>query len=170
MEQRRDLSEWLIHFVHDRNPDNDPLTRWWEQDSYRYPIAFDEKEAPIYTHWPEQDETEPLAPDADAMRVLSKIVDDGHIRAGWSFRGRRPTIYGPRAAVCFTEMPLYAFLAYAKDRADERHVHTYGIALPKRELFRAGARPVIYGLSGNHAEVPMPDRGYWEGPRLLAPS
>lgn len=170
MAQRKDLSDWVIHFVHRRNPDNDPLTQWWEEDSLRYPITFTGEEEPVFTHWPEHDETDALAPDASAYSVLKKIVDDGHIRAGWSFRGGKPTIYGPRAAVCFTDMPLYALVDYAKARADERSVQTYGIALPKTELFRAGGRPVIYGLSDDHDEIPRADRGRWERPRLLSPS
>jgi hypothetical protein len=128
MAHRKDLSDWVIHFVHSRNPDNDPLTRWWEEGSLHYPIAFGNDEEPVFTHWPELDETKSLSPDAHAISVLIKIVDDGHIRAGWAFRRGKPTIYGPRAAVCFTEMPLYALIDYAKTRADEDNVQTYGIA------------------------------------------
>ena len=168
MAQRKDLSDWVIHFVHRRNPDNDPFTQWGEEDSLRYPIAFAGDEEPVFTHCPEHDETDELAPDAYAYSVLKKIVDDGHIRAGWSFRGGKPTIYGPRAAVCFTEMPLYALIDYAKVRADEDSVQTYGIALPKTEFFRAGGRPVIYGLSGDHHEISRIDGSRWERPRMLS--
>src|SRR5260370_41525724 len=67
-------------------------------------------------------------------------------------------------------MPVYAFLDYAKTRADKLNVQTYGIALLNEELFRAGARPVIYGLSRPHAELPSAASNRWAGPRLLDPS
>jgi hypothetical protein len=49
-------------------------------------------------------------------------------------------------------MPLYALLDYTRTRGDLASVDRYGIALLKRELFVAGARPVIYGLSRQHQE------------------
>jgi hypothetical protein len=49
-------------------------------------------------------------------------------------------------------MPLYALLDYTRARGDLASVDRYGIALLKRELFVAGARPVIYGLSRQHQE------------------
>jgi hypothetical protein len=52
-------------------------------------------------------------------------------------RNGRPTIYGPRAACCFTEMPLYALLHYASARADSAVVDYDGVALLKSELFAA---------------------------------
>lgn len=171
MDDRKDLSNWLIHFVHDRNTKNE-APQWDMQYDVqcRYPVAFDGKGKPIFTHWPEQDEFYNFPHDSDALYVMEKILSDGHIRSGWSFRGRKPTIYGPRSAVCFTEMPLYALLAYAKSRSDEQNVNTYGIALPKAEMFQAGARPVIYGLSGKHVELPGHPSGRWRGPRLLGES
>jgi hypothetical protein len=171
MSDRKDLSEWLIHFVHDRNTKNE-APQWDMQDDIpcRYPVAFDNGRAPIFTHWPEHDEFYHFPHDADAPYVMEKILSDGHIRSGWSFRGGKPTIYGPRSAVCFTEMPLYALLAYAKSRSDEQNVNTYGIALPKAEMFQAGARPVIYGLTGKHVELPGHPSGRWRGPRHLAES
>ena len=103
------------------------------------------------------------------MQVLLKIITDGHIRASWAFRNNRPTIYGPRAAVCFTEMPLYALLDYISQRGKDA-VAPYAIGLSKRELFRAGARPAIYGLTRSHVEQRggLQPRRPW--PRKLAPS
>ncbi len=171
MADRKDLSDWLIHFIHQRNMKNE-APPWDMQDAVqcRYPVAFDSDGEPVFTHWPEHDEFYPLPHDADALSVLRKILSDGHIRSGWSFRREKPTIYGPRSAVCFTEMPLYALLAYAKSRSDEKNVNTYGIALPKAELYQAGARSAIYGLTGKHVELPGHPSGYWRGPRLLAES
>ena len=82
-----------------------------------------------------------------SFEVLLKILHDGIIRPGWSHRGDSPTIYGKRSAVCFTEMPLYALAKYAIDRGEECKVDQYGIALNRYQLFRYGARPVIYGIS-----------------------
>lgn len=48
--------------------------------------------------------------------------------------------------MCFTEMPLHSLALYAQDRKETRCT-PYGIAVLKRELFGAGGRPVIYGLS-----------------------
>lgn len=108
-------------------------------------------------------------PDLDALQVLLKIITDGHIRASWAFRNGRPTVYGPRAAVCFTEMPLYALVKYAKQRSNDS-VRTYAVGILKRELFAAGGRPVIYGLSGKHVErkLKRPFNRGW--PRYLAPA
>lgn len=83
----------------------------------------------------------------DSFGVLKRIISDGYIRSGWSFRGGKLTIYGKHSAVCFTEMPLYALINYGKTREDSNLVSSYGIALPKRELFALGGRQVIYGLS-----------------------
>ena len=56
-------------------------------------------------------------------------------------RGR--TIYGPRPAVCFSEMPIgnwiqsiTAYYPYSDQR--------WGIAIPKRILYAYGARPILY--------------------------
>lgn len=165
---RKDISQWLIHFVHRRNPENDP-TQWFEEFVH-VPVAYDDTGRPIETDWQYYDQEHPIAPDDYAVSVLHKILDDGHIRATWSFRNEKPTIYGPRAAVCFTEMPLYALLDYARSRADEDSVQTYGIAIPKHELFAAGARPVIYGLTSDHAEAREGDPYYKVGGRILAHS
>ena len=115
--------------------------------------------------WSIKDREQILDLNADALSVLLRIMDDGHVRAGWSMRKARPTIYGPRPACCFTEMPLFALLSYARSRADSLAVDCYGIGLLKRELFTAGGRPVIYGLSGQHHEC-----GDERWPRRLHPS
>ena len=102
-------------------------------------------------------------------RCCLKIITDGHIRATWAFRKNRPTIYGPRAAVCFTEMPLYALIDYAKTRP-KHAVGTYAIGVLKKELFNAGGRPVIYGLSSKHTEQQLNSSIGKGWPRKLDPS
>lgn len=111
-----------------------------------------------------------LASDTSAYSVLKRILFDGYIKSGWSFRGGKPTIYGPRSAVCFTEMPLYALLAYASKRNNSSSVKAYGIALRKQELFRAGGRPVIYGISGIHQEASKSEPYFGKGFRCLSSS
>ena len=90
--------------------------------------------------------------DLSAYGVIRKIVSDGHIRASWAFRNGKPTIYGPRAAVCVTEMPLHTRLVDYAKRRKATDVGCYAIGLLKSEFFAAGGRSVIYGLSTEWAE------------------
>lgn len=128
----------------------------------------------ICYQWREFHEKFPLTENATSMDVLKQILTTGHIRAGWSFRQGRPTIYGPRGACCFTEMPLYALLQYVG--TGHSMISNYGIALPKRELFQHGGRSVIYGLSGEHVELPNEPETYaipteaWIREKLKDPS
>lgn len=170
---RKDLTTWVMHFIHDRNPENDPAYNINEGEATPlFPFHEDHQTNSRFELWEMSDEAHPIEPDASAFAVLLKIIEDGHIRSGWSFRNDCPTIYGPRSAVCFTEMPLYALLEYASEREDT-FVNCYAIGLLKQELFAAGGRPVIYGLSGVHSELAMPltrtiPRYKW--PRKLDPS
>ena len=134
--------------------------------SAAYPYHHDKAINARFDAWRISDEYYPIDPDPNALQVLQKIITDGHIRAGWAFRNSRPTIYGPRAAVCFTEMPLYALIAYAKERG-ANSVGSHAIGVPKRELFAAGGRPAIYGLSGKHVELRTTDVTAKVWPRYL---
>jgi hypothetical protein len=49
-------------------------------------------------------------------------------------------------------MPLYNFAKYAQSRKDPSGCSPYGICMQKRELYEAGGRPVIYGLSTSQPE------------------
>ena len=149
---RLDLSEWTMHFIHDRNPENEPDDKTIGYAYYGgFPYHENEDTNSRFDLWDISDSETFLDSEAKALEVLLKIIKDGHIRATWAFRNNRPTIYGPRAAVCFTEMPLYGLLDYASKRR-KSDVGTYAIGVLKRELFAAGGRPVIYGLSGEHVE------------------
>jgi hypothetical protein len=169
---RKDLSSWVIHFVHRRVPENNPAYNINEGEELpAFPYHEDYEINSGFESWEMVDESHALAPDESAIAVLLKIIQDGHIRAGWAFRNDKPTIYGPRAACCFTEMPLYGFLEYAASRSKES-VDTYAIGLRKEELFAAGGRPVIYGLTGPHRELasdPMPCEPHYRWPRKLHP-
>ena len=144
-----------------------------EGEPVRLPYIYDYEKNSRFENWYYRDEEYQIEPDGTALQVLLKIIDDGHIRSIWSFRGNRPTIYGPRAAVCFTEMPLYALIDYVKQRADKYNVQPYGISIMKRDAFRVGARPVIYGLTGDHLEEPKnpnaPASEIRDWPRFLKP-
>ena len=132
---------------------------------------YDEEGRPVDLTDKYSDEEWSIEDDAPAFSVLRKIIHDGYIRSGWSLRNGSPTIYGPYSAVCFTEMPLYALIEYAKDRgAASEYVGSYGIAFLRRELFDAGARPVIYGLSSQHKEADddCSDPYYGRGGRCLS--
>ena len=76
--------------------------------------------------------------DASAFSVLKKILHDGFIHSSWSIRNRTPSVYGPNSAVCFTEMPLYALVDYARGRGEKSgYVGNYGIAFRRNELYAA---------------------------------
>ena len=165
---RQDVSIWALHFIHDRDADTEPV---FDQDTFhRYPGMPYHEDVDInwrFSDWRIVDEYSALYPDSSALHVLLKIVTDGHIRATWAFRNGRPTVYGPRAAVCFTEMPLYALIDYAKQR-DDNKVTSYAIGLLKQELSSAGGRPVISGLSGTFREKTTSQNGTGESwPRKL---
>ena len=162
---RQDLSEWALHFIHDYNPDYEPDGQMVDEDFYQnFPYHEDSEINSRFGMWNISDAESGIGYDSSAFAILLKVITDGHVRASWAFRNNRPTIYGPRAAVCFTEMPLYALVDYAK-RRNRDAVGTYAIGVRKNELFKAGGRPVIYGLSGKHTEVRSESRLNW--PRKL---
>lgn len=177
---RKDISDWVIHFVHDRHPADDMYVLVedakesalleGENVNVKMTHYFDDNGVPHDISDPISDEEFYIEEDAKAFYVLKKIVHDGFIRSGWSLRNGTPTIYGPSSAVCFTEMPLYALIDYAKVRGGYRgYVGSYGIAFRKKELFANGARPVIYGLSLIHREVEEPHEWAKFGYRVLHP-
>ena len=164
---REDLSEWALHFIHDYNQEAEPDDSTIDFDSFGgFPYHQDKKINDRFDSWRISDEYYPADPDPDALQVLLKIITDGHIRASWAFRKGRPTIYGPRSAVCFTEMPLYALVEYAKQRRRDS-VGAYAVGVLKRELFAAGGRPVIYGLSSKHIERRPKGTAHRGWPRYL---
>ncbi|QNE42308.1 hypothetical protein F1C16_22045 (plasmid) [Hymenobacter sp. NBH84] len=160
---RTDISQWVIHFIHRRNPETDPAFFSAEPDTFEpldQPDGFTYAGKPLFLS-PQYDNDWNLEPDASAFGVLRKILHDGFLKAGWSYRrtkaGLLPTIYGPKAAVCFTEMPLHGLIDYAITRNSELTVQNYGLAFLRNELFEAGARPVIYGTSSPHREADKND-------------
>ncbi len=161
---RLDMTDWALHFVHQRDIQNSPLDMKFPYDLYQgVPYHENPEINGRFSDWDHMDEYLPLEPDASPMGVLLRIITDGHIRASWALRNGRPTVYGPRAAVCFTEMPLHSLVDYAKRRG-ETDVDCYAVGLLKAELFAAGGRPAIYGLTGSYKDR-TPDGYPW--PRKL---
>ena len=189
--QRLDLTEWVIHFVHDRKPADNPSglyedyimfydefeqensddengdKRVLTEDDFRLYDYYDENGDGHFIHDAYIENEYEIDEEALGYEVLKKILHDGFIHSGWSLRNMKPSIYGPKSAVCFTEMPLYALLDYAKVRGRKSgYVGNYGIAFKRNELFAAGARPVIYGLTGDFKETDVDENGVFQG-RLM---
>ena len=171
---RLDLSDWIIHFIHDRKSTDDlyVMAEFAKQETgedYSIVSMFDENGNAVNLSDEYREEEYRIAEDEPAFGVLQKIIHDGYIHSGWSLRNFNPTIYGPFSATCFTEMPLHGLIKYAKDRGSwSGYVGNYGIAFKRSELFQAGARPVIYGLSSIHEEAKQGDSNYGHGWRCLA--
>ena len=152
IQDRVDMTDWVLHFVHETNLGNEPTDDLIPFERYEgMPYHVDPEVNSRFCDWDYMDEYIGWGSGASAFGVLRKIILDGHIRSTWAFRNGRPTIYGPRAAVCVTEMPLHALVDYAKLR-DSTDVECYAIGLLKSEFFAAGGRPAIYGLSTRHAK------------------
>lgn len=152
---RLDLTDYLTHFIH--KPFNQVKV---------LPLCYDKDDNPIFEQQNSRYDSQYQMRSLSSFEVLLKILYDGIIRSGWSHRGDSPTIYGKRSAVCFTEMPLYALAKYAIDRGEECKVDQYGIALNRYQLFRYGARPVIYGFS-DHSFGGVYEKSTQAGYRLL---
>jgi len=135
---REDITDWLIHFTKD---------------------VYSKNEVEVYEEIPSLEEEGIIELKFDytnlfpvgvesltAFEVLSKIISECGIRYGYSFRNKQTTIYGGEPVICFTEMPIKSLIKYAKTRFNSSN-STYAIAIKKRDAFKYGARPVIYGLS-----------------------
>ncbi|KGF71365.1 hypothetical protein DO97_21640 [Neosynechococcus sphagnicola sy1] len=143
---RYDLSDWLIHFFRD--------------------IDFEGNNSIIY---PEHMGFGNVVEDFkwSALFMLRCAIKHGRLWATWSYRNNVRTIYGPNPAVCFTEMPIAAFLEAGEARSRRGEAMSqFALVFPKKELFKVGANPVIYGLD---------DRNYWPpsgkggGSRIIDP-
>lgn len=180
--QRLDLTEWIIHFVHERKPEDNfeglyedlnflaeelDNHQYLTEDDFRLCDYYDESGKEHFVNDTYIENEYGIDADASAFEVLKKILHDGFIHSSWSMRNLTPSIYGPKSAVCLTEMPLYALLEYAKVRGERSgYVGNYGLAFKRNELFNAGARPVIYGLTGTFKEAEYDEKSVCQG-RLL---
>lgn len=140
---RYDLSDRLIHFFREVDLASADAPPWPEDTGYAS-VHEDEVLQPAF--------------------LLRHAIRMGRLYATWSVRKGRRTIHGRRPAVCFTEMPVAAFIEAGRARqAAGQAMSPYGIVFPKAGAFAVGARPVIYGLSSDAYAC----GGEEDSPRLL---
>ncbi|MEX5581461.1 DUF4427 domain-containing protein [Pseudomonas lurida] len=124
---RFDLSTTLIHFFRsiDEQSDNCP----------RLPEMFGWDAIDIRDY--------PLSP----FFLMRNAVRYGKLWAGWSHRKGNHTIYGNDSAVCFTEMPIAAFIEAGLARSKKSQAMSpYGLVFDRNALTKLGARKAIYGI------------------------
>ena len=132
--ERFDLSDRLIHFFRsiDLNSPNAP----------NVPESFGFGNVTENTKW-------------SALFMLRCAIRQRRLWATWAYRNNVRTIYGPNPAVCFTEMPLAAFLEAGTSRAARGEAMSqFALVFPKHTLFNKGANPVIYWLDDRNAYSP----------------
>ena len=133
--EREDMSSWLIHFTKDINVNNEVDVLIESNEFTNGELVLDytnQFNTGINTY--------------TAFDVLCNIIRECGIRYGYSFRNGKTTLYGGEPVICFTEMPIFSLIQYAKRRNSDSN-STFGIAIRKDDAFKYGARPVIYGLS-----------------------
>jgi len=143
---RFDLSDRLIHFFRqvDLEGDSAPAIQ---------PEQFAFNSYVEGTVWP-------------ALFLLRCAVRSHRLWATWSVRKGVRTVFGPHPAVCFSEMPLAAFLESSRAReAAGQAMSGYALTFPKAAMHAAGANPAIYGLTGRNVLLPS---GVDGGPRIFA--
>ncbi len=135
---RFDLSDWLLHFFREIDLQSSNS------------IIFPEDMGFSNIH--EDDILSPLF-------MLRCAIRHGRLWATWAKRNGKRTIYGPNPAVCFTEMPIAAFLESSKQReAQGEAMSSFALVFPKKDMFKADAIPVIYGLSDKTVVVPSGEK------------
>ncbi|WP_406852112.1 DUF4427 domain-containing protein [Brevundimonas sp. BH3] len=143
---RFDLSPYLIHFFRKLDIDSSSSV-FAVEDWGPGAIVEDTKISPLF--------------------LLRNAIRSQRLWATWSVRGGCRTIYGPDPAVCFTDMPIGAFLEAGRNRqARGQAMSPFGILLPKLGANAAGARPAIYGLNG----APNIPGGKGGGLRVIPPN
>lgn len=137
--KRFDLSEYLIHFF--RNVDI------CSDDAPAVPESMGFSNIHEDTNW-------------SAIFMLRCAIRTRRLWATWSYRGGVRTIYGRHPAVCFTEMPLAAFLEAGSARAAKGEaMSSYALVFKKKGMYNKGANPVIYGLDKRTAYIPSGREG-----------
>ena len=142
---RFDLSDYLIHFFRDvdqmgSNAIEMPEHMGWHSlyEDTRFPAIF----------------------------MLRAALRNGRLWATWSYRNGIRTVYGPSPAVCFTDMPIGAFVEASQIRhARGEAIGEVALVFPKSYMRTAGALPVIYGISQYPGGWP---HGMGGGPRILS--
>lgn len=146
---RFDLSDYLIHFFRQVDVLSD--------------------EAPVLTPESMGFANLPRNEVWSALFMLRCAIRYQRLWSTWSVRNGARTIYGRSPAVCFTEMPLAAFLDSAPSReARGEAMSPYALVFPKAAMYRLGANPVIYGLDLRSAQA-MEDNGARIFPKDVLP-
>ncbi|MEB1609681.1 DUF4427 domain-containing protein [Xanthomonas campestris pv. campestris] len=144
---RFDLSDYLIHFFRDVDMDGPNAIVLPEQMGWHTLI---------------EDQSIP------AILMLRSALRNGRLWATWSYRNEVRTIYGPHPAVCFTDMPIAAFVEASRARhARGEAMGEIALVFPKKTMRSLGARPAIYGVSQQVASWPD---GAGGSHRLLPPT
>jgi len=140
---RFDLSPYLIHFFRKLDLDKADVN-FTPEDWGPGEIVEDAAVTPLF--------------------LLRNAIRLQRLWATWSMRNGRRTVYGPDPAVCFTDMPIAAFIEAGEARAAKGEAMSpIALVLPKDLVHAAGARPVIYGLSTS-GQLPSGDGGV---PRVM---
>lgn len=83
-----------------------------------------------------------------ASFMLRAALRNGRLWATWSMRNGIRTIYGSSPAICFTEMPIAAFLKAGSERwKSGQAMSPFALVFPREALYRIGALPVISGVA-----------------------
>lgn len=138
---RFDLSKQLIHFFRDVNQCSTRPTDFVADFGNNNFVANDSGK------WP-------------ALFLLRCAVRSQRLWATWSIRSNRRGVFGLRPAVCFSEMPLAAFLEASVQRETAGQAMSgYALTFSRDGMFKLGARPAIYGLSDGAAYPPSSKAG-----------
>jgi hypothetical protein len=128
--QRRDITDYLVHLT--------KIGRSFVKEGEHVRIAEGQ-------------------PTRDAKDVLLNILRTGVFLPGRGFAFSlsvsqwRETIHGPQGAVCFTEVPLGSIV---EGPGFGERFSWYGLAFHRVDLYRMGARNVIYDDNKCLAELP----------------
>lgn len=88
----------------------------------------------------------------DARYLLRLALRNNKLSASWSYRNNIRTIYGCSPAICYTDMPISAYLESGFNRMNNReNIGLYALVFPKDKMFQVGARPVIYALDSDNS-------------------
>ena len=123
---RFDLSDYLIHFFRDVDLNSDSPVNLPEHCGFN---------------------SQHHANLIDARYLLRLSLRNYKLFSSWSYRNGQRTVYGDSPAVCFTDMPIAAYLDTGIKRLGKNEkIGLYALVFPKAHMFSVGARPAIYAL------------------------
>lgn len=114
---RYDLSDYLIHFFREIDQEHAHTPSFLESWGFHSIENFDEPFSPFF--------------------MLRNAIRHGRLWASWAVRDGRRTIYGNAPVVCFTEMPIAAYVEAGTHRASRGEAMSpFGLVFPKSSLHR----------------------------------